>query len=191
MLAAGGVLAAALAFGCSTSSNSQPTTTATAGAATGAEHDAAGLVGFVSAAPPPPGAACMTTQDLTSEGDATRTARVLCDDVPPYRRMMLYLMRGANESVVNFTQEIDVTETVDFIGRWNATLPHRRITPFHVCVWAVVRTLEARPQLNRFVSGGKTWQRDGAWITYAAKKRMADESSRALARLIVSTMTGR
>lgn len=106
-----------------------------------------------------------------------RPDATLCDDVPAYRRIMLYLMRGANESVVNFTQEIDVTETMDFIARWNAVHPRKRISPFHLCVWAIVRTLDARPQLNRFVAGGKTWQRDGTWITYAAKKHMADEKS--------------
>lgn len=106
-----------------------------------------------------------------------RPDATLCQDIPAYRRMMLYLMPGSNESAVNFTQEIDVTETLAFVQRWNQAQPQRRISPFHVVVWAVVRTLDARPQLNRFAAGRKTWQRDGIWITYAAKKRMADEGS--------------
>lgn len=79
-LASATLAVAALTFGCSATSTSQSTTTAAASAASGAEHDAAGLVEYVSAAPPPPDATCATPQDLTSEGDITRTARILYSD---------------------------------------------------------------------------------------------------------------
>jgi len=107
---------------------------------------------------------------------ATRPDGTLVRDVPPYRRIMPYIMKGKAESTVYFTQEIDVTETLRFIERWNAADGDRRITPFHIAVWAIVRTLDARPMLNRFIAGGRTWNRDGVWITFAAKKRMDDDA---------------
>lgn len=76
------VATAALTFACGTAPTSSPTTTA-AGAPSGdpaTAHDAAGLVAFVTAAPAPPGATCATAQDLTSEGDVTRTSRALYSD---------------------------------------------------------------------------------------------------------------
>lgn len=68
--------ATALTVACTTTSRSSPTTTA---AAVGT-HTAAELVDYVAAAPAPPSATCVTSQDLTSEGDVTRTARAIYSD---------------------------------------------------------------------------------------------------------------
>src|SRR6185503_18584753 len=97
-------------------------------------------------------------------------------DVPPYRRLMPYLMRGANESAVYFDLPIDVTHTRTFIAGFNAAYPETRITLFHVVLWAAVQTLNLRPRLNRFVAGNRLWERNGIWISYSAKKRLDDES---------------
>jgi hypothetical protein len=106
-----------------------------------------------------------------SRSDAKRAR-----DVPPYRRLMPYLMRGANESAVYFDLPIDVTLTRTFIETFNARHPDTRITLFHVVLWAVIQTLHRRPRLNRFIAGGRLWERDGIWISYSAKKRLDDES---------------
>jgi hypothetical protein len=106
-----------------------------------------------------------------SRSDARRAR-----DVPAYRRLMPYLMKGANESAVYFDLPVDVTRTRSFIEGFNAAHPETRITLFHVVLWAAVRTLERRPRLNRFIAGGKLWERDGIWISYSAKKRLDDES---------------
>jgi hypothetical protein len=89
---------------------------------------------------------------------------------------MPYLMRGVNESVVYFELPIDVTETRRFIDDFNAAHPDTRITLFHCVLWAAVKVLNERPRLNRFVAGGRLWQRDGIWISYSAKKRLDDDS---------------
>jgi len=100
----------------------------------------------------------------------------LAEDVPPYRRLMPYLMRSRNESAVYFDLPVDVTRTREFLDRFNREHPGTRSTLFHVVMWAAVQALEQRPRLNRFVSGGKLWQRDGIWISYSAKKRFDDDS---------------
>ncbi|MBX3202215.1 MAG: 2-oxo acid dehydrogenase subunit E2 [Labilithrix sp.] len=105
----------------------------------------------------------------------TRPDGSLARDVPAYRRIMPYLMRGKNESAAYFEQELDLTETQAFIERWNATSP-LRITLFHVYLWAVIQTLAARPRLNRFVAGSRIYDRDGIWISYSAKKAMRDDA---------------
>jgi hypothetical protein len=99
----------------------------------------------------------------------------LARDVPAYRRIMPYLMRGKNESAAYFEQDLDLTETQELIDRWNATSP-RRISLFHVFLWATLQTYAARPRLNRFVSGSRIYQRDGIWISYSAKKAMRDDA---------------
>jgi hypothetical protein len=97
----------------------------------------------------------------------------LAKDVAPFRRMMPFLMKSRTESAVYYEQEVDLTKTEAFIDSYNATHA-RRITVFHVFLWAAVRALHARPGLNRFVAGGRIYQRDGVWISVSAKKELAD-----------------
>jgi hypothetical protein len=100
----------------------------------------------------------------------------LVRDVPAYRRIMPYLTRGPNASAVYFDLTVDVGDTQRAIAAFNARHPEIRITLFHVVLWAAVQTLAERPRLNRFVAGGRLWQRDGIWISYSAKKRL-DETA--------------
>ncbi len=99
----------------------------------------------------------------------------LVRDVPPTRRIMPYIMRGRTESSVYFEQVIDLEKTLPFIASYNAS-HERRISVFHVFVWAAVRALADRPRLNRFVSGGRVYQRDGIWMSFSAKKALNDDS---------------
>jgi hypothetical protein len=88
---------------------------------------------------------------------------------------MPFIMKTRTESAVYFEQEMDLTRTLKFIEQYNASHP-QRITVFHVFLWAATRCLHERPGMNRFVSGGNIYQRDGIWISYSAKKEMKDGS---------------
>ncbi|MFL5321646.1 MAG: 2-oxo acid dehydrogenase subunit E2, partial [Myxococcaceae bacterium] len=101
---------------------------------------------------------------------------IVARDVPPARRIMPFLMKGRNESSVYFEQEIDLTRTLEFIDAHNARKPDKKVSVFHVFLWAATRALNERPRLNRFVSGGHTYQRDGIWISYSAKKALSDDA---------------
>lgn len=98
----------------------------------------------------------------------------LVTDAPPYRQVMPLLMPGRNEAAVYFDLDVDLARTTPFLEAWNAARPERRATLFHVVLWAAARVLEARPELNRFVAGGRLWQRDGVWLSFAAKARLED-----------------
>jgi len=96
-------------------------------------------------------------------------------DVPPYRRIMPYLMAGRNECIVFFEQKIDLTKTNQFIEEFNLKNPYK-ITAFHLLLWAVTKIIHERPRLNRFIVGKRIYQRNGIWISFSAKKRF-DESA--------------
>lgn len=100
----------------------------------------------------------------------------LARDVPPYRQIMPYLMRGRNESAVYFEQHLDLARTEGALAAFNQAHPEARATLFHVIIWAAVRTLSERPHLNRFIAGGRIYDRDGIWISYSAKKAIEDGS---------------
>ena len=105
-----------------------------------------------------------------------RADATLVPDVHPYRRIMPYIMRTRNESAVYFDTQIDISKTQRFIERYNAAHPEHKITVFHVCAWAMVKLLDAKPELNRFVAGGKLYQRDGVWLSYAAKESFDEKA---------------
>lgn len=107
---------------------------------------------------------------LFSRSDGTRST-----DVPAYRRIMPFLMRGKNQSAVYFEQEISVERAQAFIDDWNKR-SSRKISFFHLYTWAAVQTLAARPRLNRFIAGTRLYNRKGIWISYSAKKAMNDDS---------------
>ncbi len=95
--------------------------------------------------------------------------------IPAYRRMVPFLMRGRNESAVYFEQTIDLTDTLPWIAAFNRE-HDERITVFHVLLASLARVLDERPRLNRFVAGRKLHDRDGIYISFAAKKRFDDDA---------------
>lgn len=96
-------------------------------------------------------------------------------DLSTVRRMIPYLMKGRNESVVYYEQNLDLTRTLPFIERWNAN-HEQKLTLFHLLLAALGKALRARPGLNRFISGGRTYQRNGVQVSFAAKKSFADDA---------------
>jgi pyruvate/2-oxoglutarate dehydrogenase complex dihydrolipoamide acyltransferase (E2) component len=92
-------------------------------------------------------------------------------DVHPYRRILQVLQPGRNESIVYFEDAIDVTKTMPWIAEWNAS-GRPRITLFLLMLFAMSRTLHAYPRMNRFVAGGRLYQRDGVWLSFTVKKSM-------------------
>ena len=89
--------------------------------------------------------------------------------LPPVRRIMPLLMPTRSESVVWHEQLVDLTKTLPFIDAWNAS-HDAPLTLFQLVLFAVGRTFHERPGMNRFVSGGRLYQRRGVQLSFAAKK---------------------
>jgi hypothetical protein len=97
--------------------------------------------------------------------------------VPAYRRIIPFLMRGRNESAVYFEQAIDLSATLPWLDRFNRDRQgSRRATLFHLTLSALAEILHERPRLNRFVAGRRLHDRDGVYISFAAKKQMDDDA---------------
>lgn len=107
----------------------------------------------------------------------TRPDGTLVPNLSATRALMPLLMERRSEATVYFEQELDVTETMRFVEAWNAARPAERITLFHVFMWAFAATLHERPRLNRFVSGGRIYQRKGVFLSFAAKKKKLDDEA--------------
>jgi hypothetical protein len=101
-----------------------------------------------------------------------RSDGTLVKDLPNTRRVMPYIMRGRNESAVYFEHDMSLVKTDAFIRAWNQANPALRIDVFHVSLWALREAIERTPSVNRFVMGGRLYQRNGIWFSYAVKQKL-------------------
>lgn len=100
----------------------------------------------------------------------------LAKNVPAYRRMAVILFKRRNESAVHIEEAVDVTDTLPWIERWNAREGAPHLTFFQLLLFGLARTLHEHPRLNRFVAGRKLYQRDGVWLSFAAKKSLSPDA---------------
>jgi hypothetical protein len=96
----------------------------------------------------------------------------LVRDVPDLRRIMPYIMKKRSDATVFMEQRMDVGRAEQFVRAFNEAHPETRASLFHVVLWACRQGLAEFPGINRFVAGGRLYQRHGIWISYSAKQRM-------------------
>jgi hypothetical protein len=101
----------------------------------------------------------------------------LVRDVSPMRRFMPFISPRRNDSLVYFLQTIDAEPGLAFLDRVNAARPPERpVTYFHLVLRSLALCFRERPRLNRFVAGGRLWQRDGIWLSFSAKRAFSDDA---------------
>lgn len=99
-------------------------------------------------------------------------------------RLMPHMIPGrtANEAVMSET--VDLTAIEKFLEQKNADNPEFKYTFFHVIIAAAAKMCLLRPRLNRFYSGHRLYQRKDIIMTFTVKKKFADDSPEALARIV-------
>jgi hypothetical protein len=100
----------------------------------------------------------------------------LVRDVPPTKAIMPYLMRGRNESAVYFEQQIAMRNTDAYTRAFNDAHPETPIGVQHLVMWAITQVLHQYPTMNRFIVGGRLYQRPDIWFTYSAKRSLKGKS---------------
>ena len=101
----------------------------------------------------------------------------LVTDLSTMRRFMPYISPRRNDSLFLMKQDIEADAALEFLEKRNRERPpDRPITLFHLLLRSLSQALYLRPGVNRFVKGGKLWQRDGVWITFSAKREIKDGS---------------
>jgi pyruvate/2-oxoglutarate dehydrogenase complex dihydrolipoamide acyltransferase (E2) component len=101
----------------------------------------------------------------------------LVKDVDPIRRMIPLVMRGRNQSIIYHMTSFDVSKARAWLRVYNRSRGTKaQATLFHLLAYSSIRALHARPGLNRFVSGGRIYQRKGLWLSFAAKMKFTDDA---------------
>ncbi len=96
-------------------------------------------------------------------------------DLPRTRRIMPFIMRKRNESNVFFEQKLDTTKTSAFLRNFRDRTG-LRATMLHLLIYASGKMLKDWPRMNRFIAGGRIFQRRGIWISFSAKKRKTEDA---------------
>jgi pyruvate/2-oxoglutarate dehydrogenase complex dihydrolipoamide acyltransferase (E2) component len=95
---------------------------------------------------------------------------------------MPYLMRTRNESVVFQDSTYRMAAIEAWLEAYNSS--HTvRATVFDVFLYACGQALLARPELNRFVSGGRLYQRRAVQVSFVIKREMSDAGAETTVKL--------
>ena len=89
------------------------------------------------------------------------------------RAIMPYIMPTRTESQVFFEVTLDADRVQRTLERARAATG-LKVTVLHLLLCAAGRILTERPRLNRFVSGGRIYQRRGVWVSFSAKREKSD-----------------
>jgi hypothetical protein len=101
----------------------------------------------------------------------------LVTDLSDSRRIMPYVMRKRNESIVFHTMQLKIAETRAWLREYNRSHgKNQHASLFYLFIYACAKMFNERPGVNRFVSGGRTYQRKDVWLSFMAKKRLVDDS---------------
>ncbi|MFK5646273.1 hypothetical protein ACI3ET_07065 [Ornithinimicrobium sp. LYQ121] len=112
----------------------------------------------------------------------------LVADLPAMRRVVPHLMPTRLESTVYYRQHLDVEHLTEWLEQVNADRPAgERVRFFHVFLTAWARLYRRRPELNRFISGRRTYEHRDITFSFTVKQEMTDEGAEVQAHI---TFTG-
>lgn len=94
---------------------------------------------------------------------------------PAYNKFTPFIMKQRVDSCNYFRDSIEVTELDRWIRAKRAE-GYKGLGMLHVFVAAYIRTVAARPALNRFVSGQRIYSRNNIEILMTVKHALSDDS---------------
>src|SRR3989338_4743612 len=115
---------------------------------------------------------------------AYRKDRNITKTLPGFRRILSHLTPTRNDAVIYFEQTLRLEKTLVWLEEYNKKTG-RKITLLQLFVFAVGKIFLKYPRLNRYVTGFRTYQRDGVTISISAKKEFKNDSKIVLLKIPV------
>lgn len=94
----------------------------------------------------------------------------------PFQKILPYVMRGRNEAAVYFSMDIDIEPALRMVRDLNNVQGEKKFGLFHVVIAAIVRVLEEKPLMNRFVMGRHIYERNYRSISFIVKKQLTEDA---------------
>jgi hypothetical protein len=90
---------------------------------------------------------------------------------------MPFVMSTRTESAVLCREQVMAAPAQAFLARLNAKRPPERpASLFHMVLRSLALCIHDRPRVNRFVAGGRYYQRRGVWLSFSGKRGMSDDA---------------
>ena len=100
--------------------------------------------------------------------------------MPGLQTVMATLMPNRADCEVFLHDTIDVTDLLAFLEKKNAADPGLKRKFFHCVIAMAARMIRERPDLNRFVQGGRIYERYEISISFVVKRKFEDHAEEAL-----------
>lgn len=108
----------------------------------------------------------------------------LVDDLPSVRRVVPHLMPTRLDATVFYPHHLEVERLMAWLDEVNLERPaDEQIRFFHVMLAALARLFHQRPELNRFISGRRTYEHRDISFAFTVKKAYTDEADEVQARI--------
>ena len=105
-------------------------------------------------------------------------------DAPGLNVIMSCLYPNRADCEVCLRKELDITEVMKYIEEKNKDNPDSKLKFFHCIITMMVRIINQRPYLNRFVRSGRIYERDEISVSFIAKRMFNDQAEEALVTYI-------
>jgi len=96
-------------------------------------------------------------------------------------RVVPHIMPTRADSQVYFAQDIPIKGMDEYINK--KAEEGIKLSYMHIVYAAIVKTIAAKPELNRFIVNSIPYERDGIWMSLMVKKSMSDEGEETLIKL--------
>lgn len=102
-------------------------------------------------------------------------------DISPYFKLMPHIMKTRSDAQVYYTEDVPIAGMDNYINK--KAEEGIKISYMHIIYTGIVRLLAERPQLNKFVMNGITYNRDGIHVSLVIKKEMTDDGTETTIKL--------
>ncbi|MBB6480518.1 2-oxo acid dehydrogenase subunit E2 [Spirochaeta isovalerica] len=104
-----------------------------------------------------------------------KDGQLIDKEIPIFNRMIPYLMRGRNESMITLRESLIMTGTLKYISENRDGNGQKRYNYFEILIAAVMKTINEFPHMNRFIMGGHYYQRNEMSCAFVIKTRFSVE----------------
>lgn len=105
-------------------------------------------------------------------------------DTPGLQTIMAHLMPNRADCEIYLHDTFDATEIMKYLEQRNAENTEYKTTMFHCIITILARMVNERPLMNRFIQGGRTYERDKISLSFVCKRRFTDHAEEALMVLV-------
>lgn len=103
---------------------------------------------------------------------------------PGLQTIMANLMPNRTDCEVYLSDKLDATNLLAWLEQKNATHPEYKTTVFHCALVGLARMVRERPLMNRFVQGGRIYERNEISLSFVVKRKFEDRAEESLMVLV-------